>query len=402
MSAVFPERFCVCAVGGILRGGTAALNPHTTALQFGVWKLAADAVKITKSDIDGVRYCLCTDQSACSRRQLLRSSIKDVAAKAGVSIATVSHVLNGTRPIRPHTRQRVLTAVQELGYAQNQAARNLARGKSTFLGLIVSDVRNPFFPEITAAFQDEALLHGMDALVLNTNYDAERMLNSVRRLVSLQVPGVAILTSQIDQSVIEMLARQRIAAVYLDLGRVDHSISNILVDYEHGIAEALEYLTSLGHKEIAYVGGPPRLPSAQRRKQAFIDTACRLRLQPSRTIDSDFTVKGAYSACSELLARSAPTAIVAGNDLTAIGVLHRAYDAGLRVPEKLSVVGFDDILFAEYTQPALTTVAVARTEIGKVAFGALWAMMADPELNGREYRVSTRLVVRQSARPPER
>ncbi|HTU46733.1 MAG TPA: LacI family DNA-binding transcriptional regulator [Bryobacteraceae bacterium] len=332
----------------------------------------------------------------------MRSSIKDVAARAGVSIATVSHVMNGTRPIRPHTRQRVLTAVQELGYAQNQAARNLARGKSTFLGLIVSDVRNPFFPEITAAFQDEALLHGMDALVLNTNYDAERMLNSVRRLVSLQVPGVAILTSQIDQSVIEMLARQRIAAVYLDLGRVDHSISNILVDYEHGIAEALEHLTSLGHKEIAYVGGPPRLPSAQRRKQAFIDTARRLGLQPSRTIDSDFTVRGAYAACSELFERSAPTAIVAGNDLTAIGVLHRAYDAGLRVPEKLSVVGFDDILFAEYTQPALTTVAVARTEIGKVAFGALWAMMADPELNGREYRVGTRLVVRQSARPPER
>jgi LacI family transcriptional regulator len=332
----------------------------------------------------------------------LRSSIKDVAAKAGVSIATVSHVLNGTRPIRPHTRQRVLTAVQELGYAQNQAARNLARGKSTFLGLIVSDVRNPFFPEITAAFQDEALLHGMDALVLNTNYDAERMLNSVRRLVSLQVPGVAILTSQIDQSVIEMLARQRIAAVYLDLGRVDHSISNILVDYEHGIAEALEYLTSLGHTEIAYVGGPPRLPSAQRRKQAFIDTARRLGLQPSRTVDSDFTVKGAYAACSALLKQSAPKAIVAGNDLTAIGVLHCAYDAGLRVPEKLSVVGFDDILFAEYTQPALTTVAVARTEIGKVAFSALWAMMADPELNGREYGVGTRLVVRQSARPPER
>jgi DNA-binding LacI/PurR family transcriptional regulator len=333
----------------------------------------------------------------------LRSSIKDVAARAGVSIATVSHVLNGTRPIRPHTRQRVLTAVQELGYAQNQAARNLARGRSTFLGLIVSDVRNPFFPEITAAFQDEALQHDMDALVLNTNYDAERMLNAVRRLMGLQVPGVAILTSQIDESVIEMLARRRIAAVYLDLGRVDHSISNILVDYEHGIAEALEYLTSLDHREIAYVGGPPRLPSAQRRKQAFIETARRLGLQPGRTVDSDFTVRGAYAACSALLENgSAPTAIVAGNDLTAIGVLHRAYDAGLRVPEHLSVVGFDDISFAEYTQPALTTVAVARNEIGKVAFEALWAMLADPELNGREFRVGTRLVIRQTAKPPER
>jgi DNA-binding LacI/PurR family transcriptional regulator len=324
-----------------------------------------------------------------------------VAARAGVSIATVSHVLNGTRPIRPHTRQRVMTAVEELGYAQNRAARNLATGKSTFLGLIISDVRNPFFPEITAAFQDEALLHDMDALVLNTNYDAERMLNSVQRLVGLQVPGVAILTSQIDGSVMDMLASRHIAAVYLDLGRVAHSISNILVDYEHGIAEALEYLTSLGHRDIAYIGGPPRLPSAQRRKQAFIDTAVRLGLKPGRTIDSDFTVKGAYAACSKLLEQGAPTAILAGNDLTAIGVLHRAYDAGLRVPENLSVVGFDDILFAEYTQPALTSVAVPRTEIGKVAFDALWAMMADADLAGREFRVGTRLIVRQSAAPPE-
>lgn len=294
-----------------------------------------------------------------------------------------------------------MAAVEELGYAQNRAARNLARGKSTFLGLIVSDVRNPFFPEITAAFQDEALLHDMDALVLNTNYDAGRMLNSVQRLVGLQVPGVAILTSQIDGSVMEMLASRHIAAVYLDLGRVAHSISNILVDYEHGIAEALEYLTTLGHRQIAYIGGPPRLPSAQRRKQAFIDTAVRLGLEPSRMIDSDFTVRGAYAACSRLLENGAPSAILAGNDLTAIGVLHRAYDAGLRVPENLSVVGFDDILFAEYTQPALTSVAVPRTDIGKVAFDALWEMMADPELAGREFRLGTRLIVRQSAAPPE-
>lgn len=330
----------------------------------------------------------------------MASSIKDVAARAGVSIATVSHVLNETRPIRPHTRERVLSAIRELGYSQNQAARNLARGKSSFLGLIVSDVRNPFFPEITSAFQDEALLHDMDALVLNTNYDAERLLKSVQRLVGLQVPGVAILTSQIDGSVMQMLASRRIAAVYLDLGRVGHGISNIVVDYEGGIRDALEYLTGLGHRQIAYVGGPLRLPSAERRKQEFIRTAQRLGLDASRTVDSDFTVRGAYAACSELLDARAVTAIVAGNDLTAIGVLHRAYDAGLRVPEHLSVVGFDDILFAEYTQPALTTVAVARTEIGKKAFEGLWTMMADPELGGREFRLSTRLVMRQSAGPP--
>lgn len=324
-------------------------------------------------------------------------SIKDVAARAGVSTATVSYVLNGTRATRVETRQRVLAVIAELGYSQNQAARDLARGRSSLLGLVISDIRNPFFPEITAAFQDQALMHNMDALVVNTNYDSARTLNSVRRLIGLQVPGVAILTSQMDPSVMDILAAEGVAAVYLDLGRVDRAISNIVVDYEHGIAEALEHLTQLGHRRIGYIGGPTHLPSAQRRKRAFQESAARMNLEPERTIDSDFTVKGGYFACSKLLAGPPLTAIVTGNDLTAIGVLHRAYDGGLRVPTDLSVVGFDDILLSEYAQPSLTTVAVPRQEIGRVAFQALWAMIADPELTGREYRVGTALVIRESA-----
>jgi LacI family transcriptional regulator len=330
----------------------------------------------------------------------MATSIKDVAARAGVSIATVSHVLNGTRHTRPQTRDRVLAAINDLGYSQNLAARNLARGTSTLLGVIVSDVRNPFFPEITTAFQDSALAHGMDALVLNTNYDAERTLNSVRRLIGLQVPGVAIFTSQIDGSVMDTLAQQRISAVYLDLGRVAVAVSNILIDYEKGIAEALEYLRQLGHRRISYISGPPKLFSVQRRRDAFIRTAAKLGLKVVSLVDSDFTVRGGYQACSEVLEADRPTAIMAGNDLTAIGILHRAYDLRLRVPEDLSVIGFDDITFAEYTQPGLTTVAVPRQEIGRVAFDALWAMINDADLTGREVRVSTRLVVRQSAGIP--
>jgi DNA-binding LacI/PurR family transcriptional regulator len=325
------------------------------------------------------------------------ANIKDVAERAGVSIATVSHVLNGTRPTRLHTRQRVLAAVSDLGYSMNQAARNLVRGRSSLLGLIVSDVRNPFFPEITAAFQDQALAHDMDAIVLNTNYDPQRTLNSVRRLLGLQVPGVAVLTSQIDPAIIEMLSRQRIAAVYLDLGRVAPCIGNIVIDYEKGIAEVLEYLARMGHSRIGYIGGPAHLPSAQRRKKAFIDAARRLNIDPGPRIDSDFTVKGGYFACAKLLAASPLTAIVAGNDLTAIGVLHRAYDAGIHVPRDLSVAGFDDIVFSQYTQPALTTVAVPRREIGKLAFDALWEMISNPG-GGCDFRLEPHLVIRQSCR----
>lgn len=324
------------------------------------------------------------------------ASIKDVASKAGVSIATVSHVLNGTRSTRPQTRERVLDAIRQLDYSQNLAARNLARGRSSLLGLIISDIRNPFFPEITSSFQDHALEHEMDAVVLNTNYDSERTLNAVRRLIGLQVPGVAILTSQFEPAAMEMLTRANVASVFLDLGKVDRYISNISVDYEQGILTALRHLTALGHRRIGYVGGPVQLPSLARRKQAFADSTRQLGLDDCPMIDGDLTVTGGYSACSSLLSQNPPTAIVAGNDLTAIGVMHRAWDAGLQVPRDLSVVGFDDILFAEYTQPALTTVAIPRREIGILAFQALWALINDPEHNGREYHVETRLVERRS------
>ncbi len=327
-------------------------------------------------------------------------SIKDVALRAGVSTATVSHILNGTRATSQETRNRVLAAVQELGYSQNQAARNLARGRSSLLGLLISDIRNPFFPEITAAFQDQALAHNMDALVLNTNYDPQRTLNSVRRLMGLQVPGVAILTSQIDPVIVDMLRNVGIAAVYLDLGKVAPNVSNLVINYGDGIAQVLDHLKRLGHHRIAYIGGPPHLPSACVRKRAFLETARNLNIEPEDLIDSDFTVKGGYFAASKLLGSRRPTAVVAGNDLTAIGVLHRAYDGGIRVPEDLSVVGFDDIIFAEYTQPGLSTVTVPRTEIGKMAFQALWSTISDPEHSGQEFQLATRLTLRQSTMAP--
>ncbi len=330
----------------------------------------------------------------------MATSIKDVARHSGVSIATVSHVLNGTRHTRPQTRERVLTAIRELGYSQNQAARNLARGTSTLLGVIISDVRNPFFPEITAAFQEQALSHNMDALIINTNYDPQRTLNSVHRLIGMQVPGVAIFTSQIDETVVDLLAQRRVASVYLDLGRVDTAVSNIVLEYGQGVAASLQYLWDLGHRRISYIGGPAGMLSITRRKEAFLQSAARLGIEIVSVVESDFTVKGAYQACAKVLEGKRPTAIMTGNDLTAIGVLHRAYDAGVRVPQELSVVGFDDILLAEYTQPALTTVAVPRQELGRLGFETLWAMLSDPRLTGREIRVPTRLRIRQSAAAP--
>lgn len=323
------------------------------------------------------------------------ADIRQVARSAGVSPATVSNVLTGTKPVSAETRTRVLNAVRELGYAPNAAARNLVTGRSHLLGLLVSDIRNPFFPEIITAFQDRAGLRAMEAVVMNTNYDARRTADCVGRLRGLQVPGVAVLTSQIEPAIVDELAAAGLCAVYLDLGRVDRRISNIVVDCEAGIEQAVEHLRSLGHTRIGYIGGPPELQSAARRRSTFQAAVTRDSLE-HLVVDSDFTVQGGYFACGRLLAGFGASAIVAGNDLMAIGAIHCAWDRGLRLPADLSITGFDDIDFARYTQPALTTVAVPRNSIGAVAFDALTAMLDSEDKAGREYRVETSLVVRQS------
>lgn len=328
------------------------------------------------------------------------ATIREVAAKAGVSVATVSYVLNDSRKVRPETEQRVLWAAKELGYAPNVAARSLVIGRSSIVGLVIPDIGNPFFPEITKAFQEAAGMAGLETIVMNTNYDEQRTRNAVDRLASLQVPGAAFLTSQVGRQVREMLAAKGIGAVYLDHGVAGTHISNVAIDYRHGIQAAVEHLLALGHQRIGFIGGPMNGASAQRRRQAFFDAAGQAGGVEIKAVESDFSVQGGYFSCSRLLGGFAATAIVAANDLMAIGAMHCAYDRQIPVPSQLSVIGFDDITFAQFTQPALTTVAVPRIEIGRLAFQALNTLITDPNQAGREYEVETSLMVRQTTAPP--
>ena len=162
------------------------------------------------------------------------ATIKEVAEKAGVSAATVSYVLNDSRKVRPETEQRVLWAAKELGYLPNTAARSLAVGRSSILGLIVADIANPFFPEIAKSFQLEASLYGLETLVMDSNKDPRRTRNLVERLLGLQVPGIAFLTSQVDAPVKEFMAKKGICAAYLGFGSAGPKIANIAIEQTAG------------------------------------------------------------------------------------------------------------------------------------------------------------------------
>lgn len=325
-------------------------------------------------------------------------TIRNVAQRAGVSVATVSNVITGKKRVRPETTERVKEAIRELNYSQSSAARDLAIGRSRIVGFVISDIQNPFFPEIIRGFQDQALAHEMDTVVMNTNYDPHRALTFVNRLLGLRVPGVAVMTSEIDPCVIATLVEHDVCAVSLDHGRVGPLTSNIVIDYAKGIKQAVTYLRDLGHEDIGFIGGPEDLKSAQIRKQAFLE---QLPNSPHQNVlNADFSVKGGYFACSKLLSRKPPTAILAANDLMAIGAAHCAYDRGISIPGQLSIIGFDDIAFAEVTQPPLTTVAVPRRKIGEVAFQALSEMiLATGNRSGSEFQLSSHLVIRESTGP---
>ncbi|HEX8136773.1 MAG TPA: LacI family DNA-binding transcriptional regulator [Pyrinomonadaceae bacterium] len=325
--------------------------------------------------------------------------IKDVAREAGVSTATVSHVINNTRYVSDETREKVLRAIELCNYYPNAHARSLASGRSQMLGVLVSDISNPFFPELVKSIEAAAFERGYDVLLLNTNYDAERTLRYVQRIIQRKVAGVALMTSELDCALISELARCHISVVFLDLGTKGICMSNLVVDYGAGIEEAVRHLVERGHRRIAYIGGPTRLRSSIKRLEAFRDSARRhLPRGPEPSIyEGDFRLEGGIrSARAVLTEKPRPTAIVAANDMMALGVMRECRASGLSIPHDISVIGFDDIAFAELADPSLTTVCLPRDELGQKAIEALMTTIEHPEQEGVDVHIATHLVERNS------
>lgn len=332
--------------------------------------------------------------------------IKDVAREAGVSTATVSHVINETKYVTDDTRQKVQYAIEKLNFYPNAHARSLASGRSNIIGLLVSDISNPFFPELIKSIEAAAFEHGYNLMLFNTNYDAKRAADYVRRLIELKVAGVALMTAEIEPALIDELIKKQVRVVFNDIGIVTEYMSNIILDYSAGIEEAVRHLVSLGHERIAHIAGSSRIRSGNIRKDAFIEAMKRCLPKTSQKpliYEGDFRFESGQMAATEILnLKKLPTAVIAANDMMALGAMQEFKANGLTIPQDISVVGFDDIAFASLCEPGLTTVCSPRLEIGRRAVEALMTTIKNPNQPGVEIRIPTHLIVRKSTAPPRK
>ncbi len=326
--------------------------------------------------------------------------MKDVAARAGVSITTVSHILNATRPVAPATRARVLQAIRDLNYVKNAIGRRLARGRSDSYGLIISDIENPFFGELIKSFEAAVQEKGCDVLLGATGYDPERARKAVHRMIEYKVQAVAVMTSQLEPALVDELVAHDIPVVRLDAGSIARGRSNIRVDYTVGAMEAATHLRDLGHSRIGFITGPLNRVSSVTYHEAFLAALGKLGLPEALMVEGNNNTDGGEAGVRAMLRQpELPTAILCGNDLAALGAIRALAEAGLRVPGDVSVIGADDISFARYAMPALTTIRVPRDRLGRLAFEALERMIRTKRRLPQETSLETHLVIRESTGP---
>jgi len=328
-------------------------------------------------------------------------TMSDVATQAGVSKATVSRVLNGTQPIAPETERRVLEVVRRLNYHKNVHARRLATGQSDLFGLVISEITNPYFHEIIRGFQAEAWDHGFDVVLCNTEYSTQRSQSVIQKLIESDARGVAIMTSSLDQREVAELTAAGIGTVFCNLSPAGRLFSNISIDYQCGISQAIDHVVQLGHQVAAVIAGPEDNRTAVTIRQALTAGLSERKLTTLAVLSSNYRVDAGASAVRDLLSRPAlPSVIFCGSDLIAMGAMNALQLAGVRVPEDASVVGIDDISFAYLARPPLTTIRVPREHLGRIAFQALEKMMRLKRHKGVDCYLATELVVRKSTAAP--
>ncbi|WP_327009283.1 LacI family transcriptional regulator [Dactylosporangium sp. NBC_01737] len=325
------------------------------------------------------------------------TGIKEVARRAGVSIGTVSNVLNRPELVASSTRQRVLDAITELGYVRNDSARQLRAGHSRQIALVVLDVTNPFFTDVVRGAEAAAEEHGVMVVVCNSGEDAGREHRHLDLLEEQRVRGVLI--TPVDESPnsrLELLIQRGTPVVLVDRGSGRHSRCSVAVDDLLGGRLAGEHLLEQGHQRITFVGGPASITQV-RDRHAGIAEAVEGRAELSVVTTPNLTVAAGRAAAAEIDA----TAVFCANDLVALGVLQGLTQRGIRVPQDVAIVGYDDIEFAAAAAVPLSSVRQPREQLGRTATALLLEEIEDDGRHEHRHVVfQPELIVRESSGRP--
>ncbi len=323
----------------------------------------------------------------------------DIAKIAKVSSTTVSHVINKTRFVSPETKDKVLEAMQELSYKPNLLARGLATGVTHTIGLIISDIKNPFYPEIIQGVEELAIRSEYNIFLCNTDYDVEKGLKSIGALISKKVDGIIIASSQADKFLFKELAESTIPFVLVDWNESKINVDSIYFDFKSGIRKAIEYLVSLGHKKIYFISGPKDLKTASIRENNFISIIKGYESEgiSYKIIEGNHKIDGGINAAKEIeKEKDMPTSIICSNDLTAIGAMKTLQTDGVKIPDQISIIGLDNIMLSEIVSPALTTIGLERYLIGKSAAELLLNRIKNKDIPKQTRYFNTQLIVRES------
>ena len=331
------------------------------------------------------------------------ATMKDVAQLAGVSTATVSRALMNPEKVSASTRKRVEDAVLEAGYSPNSLARNLRRNESKTIVTIVPDICDPYFTEIIRGIEDAAMENGYLVLLGDSGQQRKRESSFINLVFTKQADGMLLLGTDLPFDVSKSEQKNLPPLVMACEYAPELELPTVHIDNLTSAFEIVNYLTQLGHKRIAQISGPDKAALCQFRHQGYHQARRRagITMNTAFCTTSDFSFEGGAKALRKLLSLpEQPTAIFCHNDMMAIGAIQEAKRLGLRIPQDLSIVGFDDIQFSQYCDPPLTTVSQPRYEIGRQVMLMMLELLKGRDVRAGSRLLETKLVIRNSAAPP--
>ncbi|WP_462056078.1 substrate-binding domain-containing protein [Vibrio cholerae] len=330
------------------------------------------------------------------------ATMKDIARLAGVSTSTVSHVINKSRFVSDEIVERVNNAAQQLNYAPSALARSLKMNRTKTIGMLVTTSTNPFFGEVVKGVERSCYHQGYNLILCNTEGDNQRMKASINTLLQKRVDGLLLMCSTLEGERLDVFDRYPdIPIVVMDWGPILFASDKIQDNSLQGGYMAAKHLIECGHKEIGCITGPLIRHQAQMRYEGYKRALAEagIAINPDWIVESDFECEGGYQAFEKLYQRGKlPSALFVSNDMMAMGVIQAASQRGLRVPDDLSLIGYDDVHIAKFMTPALTTIHQPKYRLGKAAIDTLLYRLENPDTTAQVVQLEPTLVVRNSVR----